>query len=387
LIHKLAIATTPHQPRPLSGRQPYATHGHASSLALRRRDVRTRPTDILRDMSGEQLPLGGVDPVSGTRVEPFATPGVTTRPASTLLAERAADYLKAGPADSASLIASVCQLSAVPVLVAEHLAVTLLRDEPRFARTADGAWRLSEPSAPRWRVSVETVESEERAEAMEPTEPLLASLSFAVVDVETTGGRPHAGDRITEIAVVTVKDGAVASVFETLVNPERSIPPFITRLTNISWEMVRDKAPFRDVCTDIVNALEGHVFVAHNANFDWRFVSAEVGRSSGRELTGRRLCTVRLSRRLLPQLRSRSLDWVARHYGVEIPHGMRHRAAGDALATAHCLLALLGDAKSHGCTRWSDLERFLASGSATRKPRRSRRPSAMPQPVDRDTTA
>ena len=335
-------------------------------------------------MSGEQLPLGSVDPVSGTRVEPFATLGVTTRPESTLLAERAAAFLKAGPADSASLIASGCQLSAVPALVAEHLAVTLLRDQPRFARTADGAWRLSEPAAPRWRVSAEEAEE---AETAEETEPLLASLSFAVVDVETTGGRPHAGDRITEIAVVTVRNGAVAGVFETLVNPERSIPPFITRLTNISWEMVRDKAPFRDVCADIVNALEGHVFVAHNANFDWRFVSAEVGRSSGRELTGRRLCTVRLSRRLLPQLRSRSLDWVARHYGVEIPHGMRHRAAGDALATAHCLLRLLDDAKSHGCARWSDLERFLASGSAAQKPRRIRRPSAMPQPVDRDTTS
>lgn len=340
-------------------------------------------------MSGEQLPLEGVDPVSGTRIEPFVTPGVTTRPQSTLLAERAADYLKAGPADSASLIASVCQLSSVPALVAEHLAVTLLRDQPRFARTADGAWRLSEPCATRWRVSVEPEEAApcaERADGM-TAEPLLASLSFAVVDVETTGGRPHAGDRITEIAVVTVKDGAVAGVFETLVNPERSIPPFITRLTNISWDMVRDKAPFRDVCADIVNALEGHVFVAHNANFDWRFVSAEVGRSSGRELTGRRLCTVRLSRRLLPQLRSRSLDWVARHYGVDIPAGMRHRAAGDALATAHCLLRLLEDAKSHGCTRWSDLERFLASGNATPRPRRSRRPSAMPRPVDKDTTA
>ena len=353
-------------------------------------------------MSGEQLPLGGVDPVSGTRVEPFATPGVTTRPQSTLLSERAAEYLKSGPADSSALIANVCQLSAVPSLVAEHLAVTLLRDQPRFARTADGGWRLSEPATPRWRVpaaranEAQGAETPERtagarhadeSERFESTEPLLSALSFAVVDVETTGGRPHAGDRITEIAVVTVKDGAVAGVFETLVNPERAIPPLITRLTNISWEMVRDKAPFRDVCADIVNALEGHVFVAHNANFDWRFVSAEVGRSSGRELTGRRLCTVRLSRRLLPQLRSRSLDWVARHYGVEIPHGMRHRAAGDALATAHCLLRLLDDAKSHGCARWSDLERFLASGSATPKPRRSRRPSAMPQPVDRDTTA
>jgi DNA polymerase-3 subunit epsilon len=255
------------------------------------------------------------------------------------------------------------------------MAVTLLRDHPRFARTPDGGWRLSEPAAPAWRVA-----------ALEE-EPLLSSLSFVVVDVETTGGRPEGGDRITEIAAVTVRDGQVVDVFETLVNPERSIPPFITRLTNISWEMVRDKAPFRDVCADLLRVLDGHVFVAHNASFDWRFVSAEVARSSGRELTGRRLCTVRLARRLLPQLRSRSLDWVARHYGVEIPAGMRHRAAGDALATAHCLLRLLEDARGHGCERWSELERFLASGGAVAKRRRGRRPPAMPQPVDRDTTA
>ncbi len=319
-------------------------------------------------------PPSSVDPASGTRLDPFTPAGVSTRPEAGLLAARAADFLRAGPADSASLIASICQLSAVPSLVAEHIAVTLLRDHPRFARTADGGWRLSEPTPPGWYAH------------LSDHEPLLSALSFAVVDVETTGGRPHTGDRITEIAVVTVKDGAIVDVFETLVNPERSIPPFITRLTNISWEMVRDKAPFRDVCGDVLRALDGNVFVAHNAGFDWRFVSAEVARSTGRELTGRRLCTVRLSRRILPQLRSRSLDWVARHYGVEIAPGSRHRAAGDAVATAHCLLRLLEDARAHGCERWSELERFLARGAAKPK-RRGRRASGMPSSVDKDTTA
>jgi DNA polymerase-3 subunit epsilon len=316
-----------------------------------------------------------VDPVSGTRLEPHAPAGIETRAEQTLLVERARDYLKAGPADSRTLIASICQLSVLPAAVAEHMAVTLLRDHPRFARTADGGWRLSEPAPPAWRTQAPA------------EEPLLSSLSFAVVDVETTGGRPDSGDRITEIAVVTVRDGKVCEVYDTLVNPERSIPPFITRLTNISYEMVREKAPFREVCPDVLRALDGHVFVAHNASFDWRFVSAEVARSTGRELTGRRLCTVRLARRILPQLRSRSLDWVARHYGVEIPEGMRHRAAGDALATAHCLLRMLEEARGHGCERWSDLERFLSSGSAAPKKRRGRRAPGMPQPVDRDTTA
>ncbi|HEY2067359.1 MAG TPA: 3'-5' exonuclease [Gemmatimonadaceae bacterium] len=312
--------------------------------------------------------------MSGTRLEPFASPGITTRPEQGLLADRAADYLKAGPATSQALISTICQLSALPSVVADHMAATLLGDHPRFARTADGAWRLSEPSAPAWRVGPSE-------------EPLISSLSFAVVDVETTGGRADHGDRITEIAVVTVRDGRVVDVFDTLVNPERSIPPFITRLTNISWDMVRDKAPFRDVCASVLRALDGNVFVAHNAGFDWRFVSTEVARSTGRELTGRRLCTVRLARRLLPQLRSRSLDWVARHYGVEIPAGMRHRAAGDALATAKCLLRLLDDARDHGCERWSELERFLAAGRAAARRRRGRRAPKMPQPVGRDTTA
>jgi DNA polymerase III subunit epsilon len=315
-----------------------------------------------------------VDPVSGTRLETYAPTTVATRPARTLLAERAADYLRAGPADARSLIASVCQLSALPDLVAEHMAASLLGGYPRFHRALDGRWCLSESSAPAWRATPAD------------EEPLLASLSFAVVDVETTGSRPEGGDRITEIAVVTVREGQIAGVYETLVNPERSIPAFITRLTNISWEMVRDKAPFREVCDDVLSALEGHVFVAHNAAFDWRFVSTEVARARGRELTGRRLCTVRLARRLLPQLRSRSLDWVARHYDVQIEPGQRHRAAGDALATARCLLRLLDDARGHGCERWSDLERLLAAGGVRRK-RRGRRAPAMPRPVDRDTTA
>ncbi|MDB4882588.1 MAG: polymerase epsilon subunit [Gemmatimonadetes bacterium] len=318
--------------------------------------------------------MSEVDPVSGTRLEPFISAGVSTRPERTLLADRAADYLRAGPADARALIASVCQLSALPAAVAEHMAMSLLGEHPRFARTVDGSWRLSEPAAPAWRAQPED------------QEPLLSSLSFVVVDVETTGGRPDTGDRITEIAAVTVRDGAIVDVYETLVNPERSIPPFITRLTNISWEMVREKSPFRDVCEHVLRVLEGNVFVAHNAAFDWRFVSAEVARATGREISGRRLCTVRLARRLLPQLRSRSLDWVARHYGVEIEPGMRHRAAGDALATAHCLLRLLDDARGHGCERWSELERFLSTGRAEKK-RRGRRPPAMPHPVTRDTTA
>ncbi|MDB4892980.1 MAG: polymerase epsilon subunit [Gemmatimonadetes bacterium] len=317
-----------------------------------------------------------IDPASGTQLELDMPAGMRTKAESTLLIERAADYLRAGPASSASLVASVCQLSAVPSVIADHLAVTLLREHSRFIRTADGGWRLGEPAPPAWRTHAPD------------EEPLLSSLSFAVVDVETTGGQSHLKDRITEIAIVTVRDGAVQEVYETLVNPERSIPPFVSRLTNITWDMVRDKAPFRGVCEDVLRALEGHVFVAHNAGFDWRFVSTEVARATGRQLTGRRLCTVRLARRVLPQLRRRSLDWIAMHYGVEIPEGQRHRAGGDAIATAHCLIRLLEDAQSHGCTKWSELECFLATGAPGRKRKKKRRGQlAMPHSVSKDTTA
>jgi DNA polymerase-3 subunit epsilon len=200
----------------------------------------------------------------------------------------------------------------------------------------------------------------------------LATLSYAVVDVETTGGSPWSGHRVTEIAAVVVRDGRVAHAFETLVNPERSIPPYVVRLTHITPAMVRDKPTFRDLCPRIVDVLGGHVFVAHNAAFDWGFVCAELGRAGWSLPVGRRLCTVRLARRLLPHLRRRSLDHVAHHYGVAVTD--RHRAMGDAMATAHCFLRLLDDAGRRGLDTWSDVDRLLRA-----RRRRARRPSSLPR--------
>jgi DNA polymerase-3 subunit epsilon len=197
-----------------------------------------------------------------------------------------------------------------------------------------------------------------------------------VVDVETTGGRPNAGDRITEVAAVVVRGGEVAEVFETLVNPQRPIPPMITALTNITWDMVKDAPVFRDVAERLSRVMRGHVFVAHNASFDWRFVAAEYARASGERLDGRRLCTVKLARKLLPQLPRRSLDHVTRYYGVTID--ARHRAAGDAIATAKVLLRLLADAQSRGLETWESLDAFLGAAA----PRGRRRRSRLPRPFD-----
>jgi DNA polymerase-3 subunit epsilon len=305
--------------------------------------------------------------------------GFTTTPEASLLTERASDFLAGGPATASALISSVCQLPTVPAPVAEHMAATLFAGRREFARGGDGLWRLAATLPPPPPMPASYVR--------EPAPSLLAdaldSLSYTVVDVETTGSSPDRGDRITEIAAVRVENGEVRDIFQTLVNPERSIPPFITALTSISWEMVKDAPKFRDVCDELLARMEGTVFVAHNATFDWKFVAAEVARATGRRIEGRRLCTVRLARVILPQLRRKSLDWVANHYGVQIEG--RHRAAGDAVATAHCLLRMLKAARAdHECATWEHLER-LAGARAAR--RRTRRPPAMPAPVSKDTTA
>ncbi len=348
------------------------------------------------------------------------TRGVGVRPSDTLLIERARDLLRGGPASSTELVTRVCQLPSVAPAIAERLADELLGAHPDFVRGADGRWASAAGGVPavptfdEWRAARAAAPAADRRSprparsaagtpavaaptpALPGDDDALDALPYIVVDVETTGGSPDHGHRITEIAAVVVERGEVRDVYETLVNPERGIPPEIMRLTGISWEMVRDKAPFGAVCDDVVGALEGRVFVAHNAAFDWRFVTAEVARSSGRQLDGRRLCTVRLARKLLPQLRSRSLGYVAEWYGAtkfaetyfEARHGRerpwRHSAAGDAVATAHCLLRLLSDAADHGVTTWGALDRWLAGGTGTA---RRRRRSAMPTGIRRDPEA
>ena len=301
--------------------------------------------------------------------------GMSTRPEATLLTDKAAKYLEKGPADVVDLIGHICNLPAAPRRVAEHMAHAMFSGRPEFVKDPLGRWSLvalDQPDAP--------ARSRSRKKKAETPKQPLSSLSWAVVDVETTGGPPP-NHRITEIAAVIVREGAIQEVYETLVNPERSIPPFITRLTNISWDMVKDAPTFSAIVPTLLDKLEGNVFVAHNAQFDLSFLSHEIQRTSGARITGNQLCTVRLARRLLPQLPRRSLDYVANYYGIEIKG--RHRAAGDAVATARCLIRLLAEAQGRGCTTWEDLEKLMRQRGARKKKRRS----AWPSPVTKDTTA
>ena len=138
-------------------------------------------------------------------------------------------------------------------------------------------------------------------------------------------------DKITEIAIVLHDGEEVIDQYQTLINPERGIPPFISNLTGITNEMVADAPLFCEVAKDIVLKTEGAVFVAHNSRFDYGFLREEFGRL-GFTFTRKQLCTVRLSKKMLPELKSHSLDSLIRHFSLPIDN--RHRALDDALATA-----------------------------------------------------
>lgn len=198
-----------------------------------------------------------------------------------------------------------------------------------------------------------------------------SGVEFLVVDLETTGTGAVRGDRVTEAAAVRVCDGSVEPLFHSLVNPEQPIPWYITKLTGIDDAMVRNAPTFAEIAGEFAAHLAGRVFVAHNAAFDYGFVRAEFGRIASDDIDAlipTKLCTVRLARRLLRHLPRRNLDAVCAYYGVD--NTGRHRAAGDALATAQVLVRLLRDAERAGLYTLESLTRYA-------RPRARR--SAMPQ--------
>ena len=155
---------------------------------------------------------------------------------------------------------------------------------------------------------------------------------LAIVDLETTGAHP-AWDRVTEIAVLEVAQGEVVSEWSTLVNPGTSIPPAIQALTGITNEMVAGAPEFEELAAGLYERLEGRIFVAHNARFDYGFLRRSFERA-GLRFQARTLCTVRLSRRLYPSQARHNLDSLIERHGLVIgtSGSARHRALGDAQA-------------------------------------------------------
>lgn len=155
-------------------------------------------------------------------------------------------------------------------------------------------------------------------------------MEFAIVDIETTGGAPTGGG-ITEIAVLIHDGQSIVREFQTLINPGQAIPTYITGLTGIDNFMVRNAPTFTQIMDELWGLLEGRVFVAHQVNFDFSFIR-EAFLKEGKVLKSEKLCTVRLSRKAFPGLSSYSLGRLCETQGIPIT--ARHRAMGDARATA-----------------------------------------------------
>jgi DNA polymerase-3 subunit epsilon len=152
---------------------------------------------------------------------------------------------------------------------------------------------------------------------------------YAIIDIETTGLSPKR-ERITEIAIFIHDGQQVVDQFSSLINPERLIPPAVTRLTGITNAMVENAPKFFEIAKTIVEITRDCVFVAHNASFDYDFIKEEF-HNLGYEFNRKTLCTVKLSRKLIPGYPSYSLGNITRQLGINIES--QHRAAGDAKAT------------------------------------------------------
>ena len=160
--------------------------------------------------------------------------------------------------------------------------------------------------------------------------PSLDATSFVITDTETTG--PKEGrDRVIEIGAVKVQDGEILDRFQSLVNPERTVPKNIQRLTGINTPMVMEAPLMNEVMPAYLDFLGDGVLVAHNLSFDKRFLNAELAALDHDPLANRMLCSLKLARRLLPGLKSRGLSALSSFYNVNV--NGRHRALGDAEAT------------------------------------------------------
>jgi len=185
----------------------------------------------------------------------------------------------------------------------------------------------------------------------------LKDLDFVVVDVEATGAKTPP-NRLIELGAYRIRGGRIVDKFLSLVNPEIPIPRFVASLTGISNEMVKSAPVFADLAPKWLDFVSDSVLVAHNAPFDTSFLNHEISRVyPGHRMVNPHLCTVRLSRRALPDLLNHRLDTIASHFSIPIVS--RHRAGSDALATAQIFLLLLTELEeTHGINDLAAARRF-----------------------------
>ncbi len=260
------------------------------------------------------------------------------------LSQRAVAFVhgKGGSAHEDLLIAHVFGNTGSTALWGPLLRSVLGRGDG-LTRRDDGYWTLAEVVAP-------------------PDSPLLAE--FVVLDVETTGLKPlH--QRIIELAAIRYRDGTEVERFETLCNPDKRIPRYISDLTGITDAHVADAPRFSEVAEEVMAFLGSSLIVGHNVGFDISFVNAELKRLGKPPLINERVDTLGLATRVLSKIRKPSLDNVALAVGLNPRHV--HRAGGDAQLTAQVALRLAEAARAQGKASLGEIKAL--AGSATRRPR------------------
>jgi DNA polymerase-3 subunit epsilon len=189
-------------------------------------------------------------------------------------------------------------------------------------------------------------------------EPIRSRKMYAIVDIETTGGYA-ANNAITEVAIVLHDGIREVKRYETLVNPLMSIPRYVQALTGISDEMVEGAPRFEEIASFLHEWLKDAVFIAHNVNFDYSFLKHQL-KACDLDLNSRKLCTVRLSRKVFPGAPGYSLGKICQYLGITIPN--RHRAGGDADATVRLFERILqagGLETVRGMLKVSSKEQYL----------------------------
>ncbi len=253
-------------------------------------------------------------------------------------------YLLGRPAGASprELLELVFTQSGTDLEFGPHFLHTLLAADQRFVwRPNDGTWL---------------------AQQHDGLARPLGETEFVVVDVETTGGAASATG-IIEIAAARVCGGRIVGEFQRLINPGQRLPAFITWLTGIDDAALADQPPISEVWPHFMNFLGDAVIVAHNAPFDLGFLNAAARALSGQALAHAHLCTLKLARRLLPELRRRALDQVATHFGIPLLD--RHRALGDVRITVEVFFQLLEKMAARGVVRLDqalDLQQHARDG-------------------------
>jgi len=239
-----------------------------------------------------------------------------------------------GRATFTQIADSIFRLTNATETLTAALITDLIENDPRFS--IEGNYLA---------IKADTVESQR-----------LNEIDFVVVDVEAVSGR-SIPTRVIEIGACRVRGGTIADEFEALLNPDLPVPRFISALTGISDEMLALAPPFGQIAEEWLDYIGDSVLVAHNSNFDLTLLNQEIARVfPGCRMRNADVCTVKLSRRIAPYLDNHHLDALADHFGFEIQP--RHRAAGDARATAHILMRLLDELEMHGVQTLEEARRF-----------------------------